>query len=59
MEIYIKHPFHGIKLKEKQKTKNKTKNLTFYRKEYMYEVELFHHFFNLEFKKKKFAGQTL
>ena len=52
MEIYIKPPFPntGYQIKKKEK-------LTFYRKEYIYEVELFHHFFIWNFL-KFLAGQT-
>ena len=38
MEIYIKPPFPNKRYQTKKK-------MTFYRKEYMYEVELFHQCF--------------
>ena len=43
MGIYIKPPFLNTRYQIKKKQKKK--KLTFYRKEYMYKVVLFHHFF--------------
>ena len=48
MEIYIKPPFPNTRYQIKKKNKKK---MTFYRKEYMYEVELFHHFLIWNFLK--------